>query len=218
MAIALGGDGTLLKVAAQVGRSATPILGVNMGRLGYLSSVMPDELPSAIDSLLSGDYTIEQHSVIEAEGQTALNEIAILKRDTAAMISIRVTINGEYVASYQADGLIVATPTGSTAYNLSNGGPIIAAGTDALCLTPVAPHSMTLRPIVVDGNAEIALSVESRSQNFLLAVDGRSTTMKQGTTITVRKAAHTVNMVKLQGKSYFDTLREKMMWGADIRA
>ncbi len=216
----VGGDGTFLKAASEVGALGKPIVGVNKGRLGYLADLAPNELASAVEDLRAGRYHIECHTVIEAVGfGCALNEVAILKRDTAAMISVRVSIDNEYVATYQADGLILSTPTGSTAYNLSNGGPIIVPSADALCLTPVAPHSLTCRPIVINGDSELKLEVESRSQHYLLALDGKSTSLRvcESASLLIRKADYCVNIVKFEGRSYYKTLREKLMWGVDSR-
>lgn len=224
-AISVGGDGTFLKTAACVGAKQTPIIGVNTGRLGFLADVLPGDTDTALDAIFEGRYTIESHSVIQAEAcgkqfhgcPYALNEIAVLKRDNASMISIRVRVDGEYLVTYQADGLIVATPTGSTAYSLSNGGPIMMPRTNTLCLTPVAPHSLNIRPIVISDASSVELSVRSRSHNILLAFDGRSCTLTEGTTITISKASYTTNIVKRSGRSYFASLHEKMMWGADLR-
>ena len=209
--ISMGGDGTLLRV--------------NMGRLGFLADIVPTEAESALDSLYRGDYTLENHSVIcvEADGKPlpavshALNDIAVLKRDNASMISIRTSINGEYLVTYQADGLIVSTPTGSTAYSLSNGGPIIVPQTGILCLTPVAPHSLNIRPMVISDDSEITLTVESRNHNFLIAVDGQSAKCSEKTRLTIRKAPYNIKIVKRSSQKYFSTLRQKMMWGADTR-
>ncbi len=225
IAVSIGGDGTFLKTAMRIGSKRVPIMGVNMGRLGYLADVMPAELPDAADCLFDEQFSIERHSVLHVaiEGMDengagyALNDVAVLKRDTASMISIAVHIDDEYMATYRADGLIVSTPTGSTAYGLSNGGPIMAPTAKTLCLTAVAPHSLNLRPVVLGDAAVVKMKVESRSHNFLLAVDGRSTTLRQGSTVVVRKAPHAIEMVKLPGKRYFDTLRRKMMWAADTR-
>lgn len=224
-AVSMGGDGTFLRVATRVGVKGLPIIGINIGRLGFLSDTMPDDIEAAVDAIYNGDYRLENHSVIEvdADGETlgcsryALNDIAVLKRDTASMISIRASVDGEYVVTYQADGLIVSTPTGSTAYGLSNGGPIVVPGTDVLCLTPVAPHSLNIRSIVINGNSEVALTASSRSHNFLLAIDGRSVTLPEKVKIRIRKAAHNIKIVKLLNKHYYATLREKMMWGMDSR-
>ena len=223
--ISMGGDGTFLKAASRVGAKGTPILGVNIGRLGFLSDVLPSEIEQALEDLYRGDVKIVEHAVIQVEttGGTltgspfALNDIAVLKRDDASMISIRTHVDGEFLVTYQADGLIVSTPTGSTAYNLSNGGPIIIPQSGSLCITPVAPHSLNMRPIVLNDTAEITLQVESRSHNFLVAIDGRSERLTEGATLTIRRAHHTVHIVKHSGKRYFSTLREKLMWGADQR-
>ena len=223
--ISMGGDGTFLKAASRVGAKGTPIIGVNMGRLGFLADVLPGEVEAALDSLYAGECQIEEHVVIQVEAEggvlagnpIALNDIAVLKRDDASMISIRTQVDGEFLVNYQADGLIVTTSTGSTAYNLSNGGPIIIPQSSSLCLTPVAPHSLNIRPVVINDTAEITLDVESRSHNYLVAIDGRSERMTEGTRLVIRKAAHTIKIVKQRNQRYFSTLREKLMWGADQR-
>lgn len=223
--ISMGGDGTLLRAARYVGEKNIPIIGINIGRLGFLAGVLPTEIESTLNDIFLGKYDTETHSVIqvEADGMPlgdypfALNDIAILKRDNASMISIRTCINDEYLVTYQADGLIISTPTGSTAYSLSNGGPIIAPLTGTLCLTPVAPHSLNIRPIVIPDNATISLTVESRSHNFLIASDGMSEKCTEGTCLKIRKAPYNIYIIKRSGQRYFATLREKMMWGADKR-
>ncbi|MBS5297717.1 MAG: NAD kinase [Prevotella sp.] len=223
--ISMGGDGTFLKAASRVGAKGTPIIGVNMGRLGFLADVLPSEIESALDSLYAGECLIEEHAVIQvkAEGGIlagnpfALNDIAVLKRDDASMISIRTQVDGEFLVTYQADGLIVTTPTGSTAYNLSNGGPIIIPQSGSICLTPVAPHSLNIRPIVINDTAVITLDIESRSHNYLVAIDGRSERMTEETRLIIRKAPHAIKIVKQRNQRYFSTLREKLMWGADQR-
>lgn len=223
--VSVGGDGTFLRAASQVGSKGTPIIGVNTGRLGFLADVLPGEIETAFSEILCGNYCIENHSVIQvtAEGDPltgnpyALNDIAVLKRDNASMISVRTCVNGEYLVTYQADGLLISTPTGSTAYNLSNGGPIIVPNAHNLCITPVAPHSLNIRPIVVNDDCVVTLEVESRSRNFLVAVDGRSEKRLQGSALTIRKAPFDVRIVKRSNQRYFSTLREKMMWGADQR-
>ncbi len=224
-AVSLGGDGTFLRAAARVALRGTPLIGVNMGRLGFLADVLPTEVDEAFDCIYGGRYRIEDHSAlcVETEGASiggnpvALNDIAVLKRDNASMITIRASIDGEYLVTYQADGLIVATPTGSTAYSLSNGGPIIVPQTDIVCLTPVAPHSLNVRPIVIRDNCRIELEVESRSHNFLIAVDGRSEKLREGTRVIISKAPQPIHIVKRPGHRFFATLRSKMMWGADQR-
>lgn len=223
--ISLGGDGTFLRAASMVGDKQIPILGVNMGRLGFLADINANEIEYIIQALYEGEYSIETRAAIavETDGSKlqgyhcALNDVAILKRDNASMISIRATVNGDYLTTYQADGLVVSTPTGSTAYSLSVGGPIIVPGTCVFSMTAVAPHSLNIRPIVIPDNAEICLTVESRSHNFLVALDGRSENCSEGTRLTLRKAPYLVKVVKRAGQRYFHTLREKMMWGADQR-
>ena len=223
--ISMGGDGTLLEAANKVGDREIPILGVNMGRLGFLADVLPSEIETTLDHVLRGDHIIEDHTVIKLEtnGETiecnpfALNDIAVLKRDSASMISIRAYVNGDFLVNYQADGLIIATPTGSTAYSLSNGGPIIVPQSGSLCITPVAPHSLNIRPIVINDTSVIELEVCSRSHNFLVAVDGRSMKMAEETRLTIRKAPYTIKLIKLKSQRYFSTLHEKLMWGADTR-
>lgn len=227
-AVSIGGDGTFLKTAARVGALEVPILGVNAGRLGFLSDVMPQEASDAIDAIYAEKTSIERHVAIEAEvAETdgtvvlrelyALNDIALLKHDNASMISIRTYINGQYVTTYQADGVIVSTPTGSTAYNLSNGGPIMVPESGILCLTAVAPHSLSMRPLVLSDASEIELRVESRSRHYLIAVDGNSKNLPVGTTVNIRKAKHKVMVVRSLHTNYYQLLRSKLMWGADVR-
>ena len=223
--ISMGGDGTFLEAANKVGDREIPILGVNMGRLGFLADVLPSEIETTLDHVLRGDHIIEDHTVIKLEtnGETvecnpfALNDIAVLKRDSASMISIRAYVNGDFLVNYQADGLIIATPTGSTAYSLSNGGPIIVPQSGSLCNTPVAPHSLNIRPIVINDTSVIELEVCSRSHNFLVAIDGRSMKLTEGTRLTIRKADYMIKLVKLKNQRYFSTLHRKLMWGADSR-
>lgn len=223
--ISMGGDGTFLKAASRVAGRSVPIIGINMGRLGYLADIAPTEIERAIAMLYDGNYTTERHSVIEVSDDkgllhgcpNALNDIAVLKQDNASMITIHTKLNDENLVTYMADGLIVSTPTGSTAYSLSNGGPIIIPQTDVLCLTPVAPHSLNIRPIVIPATAEITIEVESRSHNFLVAIDGRSQKLPEGVRLTIRKAAYEVQSIKRKHHKYVGTLREKMMWGADSR-
>ncbi len=223
--ISMGGDGTFLKAAGRVGSKDIPILGINLGRLGFLADISPDDIEQCLEALFTDDYALQARALIqvEADGQPlgnpsfALNDVAILKRDTASMISIRACIDGQYLNTYQADGLVVSTPTGSTAYSLSNGGPIIVPGTKVFSMTAVAPHSLNVRPIVLPDSSIIELEVESRSHNFLVAIDGRSEKCKEGTKITLRRAPYDIKVVKRSGHRYFQSLREKMMWGADSR-
>lgn len=223
--VSMGGDGTFLKTASMVGEKQIPIIGVNTGRLGFLADINPPEIDPMVQAIYEGDYAIDTRTVlqVETDGQPlagcpfALNDVAILKRDVAAMITVRTTINGDYVTTYQADGLVISTPTGSTAYSLSVGGPIIVPGTHVFSVTAVAPHSLNVRPLVLSEDSEITLTVESRSHNFLVALDGRSENLPDSTRLTLRKAPYRVKVVKRAGQKYFHTLRDKMMWGADQR-
>lgn len=224
-AISMGGDGTLLKTASRVREKQIPIVGINMGRLGFLADVSAADVETCIDAIYRGDYSVEDRSLIRVETNgepingyaCALNDVAILKRDSASMISIRASINGEFLTTYQADGLIVSTPTGSTAYSMSNGGPIIVPRTGVILMTAVAPHSLNIRPIVIPDTAQVELTVSSRSHTFLVAIDGRSGKLPEGTTLRLTRAPYMVKVVKRSGTRYFSTLREKLMWGADVR-
>ena len=224
-AISIGGDGTFLGTAAKVGEAGIPILGINTGRLGFLADVSPEAICPSLEALCRGDYVVEKRRALQVEKigvesdffPFALNEVAVLKHDNSSLIEISTYIDNEYLTTYLADGLIVSTPTGSTAYSLSNGGPIIVPQTSTLCLTPVAPHSLNIRPIVLGDDSVVTLTVESRSHNFLIAIDGRSEKLTEATTLTIRKAPFTINIVKRNGRRYFASLREKMMWGVDGR-
>jgi len=223
--ISMGGDGTFLKAASRVADKHVPILGINMGRLGFLADIDARDVERTIQALYEGDYSTESRSVVRVETDglpltgydCALNDVAILKRDNASMITIHCTINGDYVCTYQSDGLVMTTPTGSTAYSLSNGGPIIVPGTHVFALTAVAPHSLSVRPIVISEDSEVQLTVESRTGQYLVALDGRSEPLPDSVRLTLRKAPYRVRVIKRAGTKYFHTLREKMMWGADQR-
>ena len=225
MVLSMGGDGTFLKAASYVGNKNIPILGINTGRLGFLADVSPEEMEETFEDIYKGNYKIEDRSVLQvtSEGQPlkgyacGLNEIAVLKRDSSSMIAIHTSINGAYLTTYQADGLVITTPTGSTAYSLSVGGPVIVPHSNTIAITPVAPHSLNVRPIVINDDWEITLDVESRSHNYLIAIDGRSETCREGTRLTIRKADYYIKVVKRPSHVFFHTLRDKMMWGADGR-
>ena len=225
MALSIGGDGTFLKAASYVGDKEIPILGINTGRLGFLADISPDQMEEAFNEIYQGMYLAEPRRVLKltCNGQVlkgnpyGLNEIAILKRDSSSMITIHAYINGELLNVYQADGLIITTPTGSTGYSLSVGGPILVPQSGTIGLTAVAPHSLNVRPIVIRDDWEITLDVESRSHNFLVAIDGRSETCREGTRLTIRRADYHIRIVKRCHHSFFNTLREKMMWGIDSR-
>jgi len=226
IACSMGGDGTMLRTAARVGDKETPIMGVNMGRLGFMANVRPDELEKAVDALYTGQYALDKRAIIQVEANgrplseypIAINDVAVLKRDTASMITIHTQVGDEHLTTYQADGVIVSTSTGSTAYSLSNGGPIIVPGSGVFCITAVAPHSLNMRPVVIPETREVSFEVESRSHGFLVAIDGRAEKLDVGTRVTLRRAPYSCYVVKRQDSTYFATLREKMMWGADTRA
>lgn len=223
--VSLGGDGTFLEAASRVGSKQIPILGINMGRMGFLADVTADEIDEAIEAIYNDAIEVEQRSVLHVEyslGQPgvrpyALNEVAILKHDNSSMIAIRVNIDGEYLSTYQADGLIINTPTGSTGYALSVGGPIISPTSNTLGLVPVAPHSLNVRPFTLCDDVEIELSVDSRSHQYLVAIDGRSESLSEDIRLKIRRAPYSILLLKRKGSSFFRTLRNKLMWGSDVR-
>ena len=226
LAVSMGGDGTFLRTAAAIGDRGIPILGINTGHLGFLADVTPERIPEALEMIYQGRSVVESHSVIAVSCNNdhplrtfpyALNEVALLKHDTSSLINIRTEINGDLLADYIADGLIISTPTGSTGYALSVGGPIIAPDSDAFCIAPFAPHSLNVRPFVVKDDVDIRLTVKSRSHRYLLSIDGRSESLSETIEIHLRRARHTVGVVKVEHLKFFDTLRDKMLWGADHR-
>ncbi len=224
--LSFGGDGTLLNTAHRVGRHETPILGVNIGRLGFLTAVEVGEAERAVRQIEAGAHTVEARTVLEVavtrDGRPlpaerprwALNDVVVAKSGSASMIDVRATVAGRHLNDYWADGLIVATPTGSTAYSLAAGGPLMAPGSGVIVLTPIAPHTLTTRPVVLPEGVEIALEVAIREHPFLLACDGQSELVKpEGVRITVRRADHAVHLVRLPGADYFETVRQKLSWG-----
>ena len=223
--ISIGGDGTFLGTAALVGESHIPILGINTGRLGFLADVSPENIDTALDALCCGSFITEERKVLMVETSGApygscpyaLNEVAVLKHDNSSLIEISTHINGQFLTTFLADGLIVCTPTGSTGYSLSVGGPILVPQSGTFCLSPVAPHSLSVRPVVVRDDVEIDLYIRSRSHNFMLALDGRSESLPEETKITIRRAPHTIKVIKIEHPNFFETLRDKLMWGADKR-
>lgn len=225
IAISFGGDGTLLRTASRIGRKPIPILGINAGRLGFLTTTSNENIDVILDKIHSGEYDTESRSLIEAVTKGgelsnypfALNEIAVMKHDSSSMMTLEATINGIDKITYQADGLIVATPSGSTGYSLSVGGPIISPEANVLVLTPIAPHSLSARPIVIDDNATVDIKVSSRSHNFLIAIDGRNESCDEDMTVTVRKAGYRQLIIRSKEHSFIQNLQEKLMWGADIR-
>jgi len=225
MVISLGGDGTFLQTAAWVGRQNIPILGINTGRLGFLADINTDDIEITLDEIFRREYTVEKRSVLELKSNPpfkgvynyALNEIAIVKRDTSSMITINACLNEEYLTNYLGDGLLIATPTGSTAYSMSVNGPIIIPQANNFVLSPIAPHSLNVRPLVIPEDFCIRLKVETRNHNFLVALDGRSEIYPSGSEFFIRKADFTVKLVKRYNQSFYETLRKKLLWGADAR-
>jgi NAD+ kinase len=223
--ISLGGDGTLLETIDLVKKSGVPLLGVNTGRLGFLASVNTNDLKKSIQLLLKEKFTLDKRELIEISGcnncfgevNYALNEFTIHKKDISAMINIDTYIDGVFLNSYFADGLIVATPTGSTAYSLSCGGPIMIPDSDNFIITPIAPHNLTVRPIVISNNKQISFKVSGRSDNFNISLDSRNAQVPTGSEITIKKADFRLNLIALEGQHFFTTLRNKMMWGIDKR-
>ena len=224
-AISLGGDGTFLNTAARVGEKEIPIIGINTGRLGFLAEVLPKDFEKLIESLRRGDYFIEHRSLLRVCDNAnqlniypyALNEVAILKHDNSSMISIRALVDGHYLTNYQADGLLISTPTGSTGYSLSVGGPIISPTSPCIALTPVAPHSLNVRPIILNDDITIRLQVKSRNHNFLTSIDGRSQNLDDHVELMIRRAPYRIHLVKRSNSHFFDTLRNKLLWGDDKR-
>ncbi|SBW04137.1 NAD kinase [uncultured Dysgonomonas sp.] len=225
LVISIGGDGTFLRTASIIGKKNIPILGINAGRLGFLADVGEKDLEATFADVFSGNYRIEHRSQLQLSTEHkdylgfnyALNEIAILKQDTASMITVHAYINEEYLTSYEADGLIVATPTGSTAYSLSVGGPVMTPTAANIVIAAVAPHSLSNRPLVVTDDCVLTLEVESRNKNFLISLDGRSNIFTTGTKLVIKKADFTLRVIKRKENTFYNTLRNKLMWGVDPR-
>jgi len=223
--LSLGGDGTMLKAAAQACEARVPLLGINLGRLGFLSSVEKMHVNQAIDKLAAGQYIIEERSMLAVTGNKplfgdqpyALNDFTLHKRDTSSMISIHTFIDDEFLNTYWADGLIVATPTGSTGYSLACGGPIIFPGSRSFVITPIAPHNLNMRPLVIRDDVRISFAIEGRAENFLCTMDSRYESITDEYKITIHKAAYTTRLVVLEGMRYMATMREKLLWGLDKR-
>lgn len=221
----LGGDGTLLKSFLMTQKSSIPLVGINSGRLGFLSDISRDEIETALDDIIAGNIIIDERTVLELEiinndhsdFHYALNEITVTKLDSSSMITIHTYINDEFLNTYWADGLIVATPTGSTAYSLSVGGPILTPDSQNFVISPIAPHHLTVRPIVVPDHHSITLMVEGRGLHFLTSVDSQSEAIYFSVLLKIRKAPFNVKTIRLKDHSFFTTLRNKLMWGVDKR-
>ncbi|MGB7841519.1 MAG: NAD kinase [Salinimicrobium sp.] len=225
--ISVGGDGTILKAVNFVRDHNTPIIGINTGRLGFLATVDKEEIRSTIKKMLKGEYTISERSLLcirtEPEDKIlcndnfALNEIAVNRKNTTSMITIDTWLDKEYVTAYWADGLIVSTPTGSTGYSLSCGGPIITPSTKALAITPIAPHNLNARPLIIKDNTTIKLKVSGREDDYLVSMDSRITSLKNNTTVIIKKAPFKLKMVEFAGDTFLKALRKKLLWGEDKR-
>jgi NAD+ kinase len=224
--ISIGGDGTILRAATFVRDSGIPILGVNAGRLGFLAKVQKENIGAFLQIVLEKKYTISERSLLtidcspnnaEIDINFAMNEVAVSRKDTTSMITIETFLNGEYLNSYWADGLIIATPTGSTGYSLSCGGPILTPEVKGLVVTPIAPHNLNARPLVIPDNIEITLKVSGREEQYLVSLDSRITSVNNNSVIKIKKTPFNINMVEIPEETFFKTLRTKLLWGEDKR-
>jgi len=223
--LSIGGDGTMLDTVTIVQDTGIPVLGINTGRLGFLTGISFENIPHAVEELNKGHFALDKRALLKLEtnrtifGETnyALNELTIHKKDSSSMIKIHTYLNGEYLTTYWSDGLIIATPTGSTGYSLSCGGPIVAPQSENFLITPIAPHNLNVRPIVVSDKNVISLEVEGRSNYFLASLDSRSVTIDSTIQFAVRKEEFTFNIVRIDNQNFLGTLRNKLMWGLDSR-
>lgn len=221
----VGGDGTFLQSVLHIRNFSIPVIGVNSGRLGFLADISEDQVKEALKNIFSNKYKVIERSMLEVsfsdrmniDFNIALNEMTVIKTDNSSMLNIAAYLDGEFLNNYWADGLIIATPTGSTAYSLSVGGPILTPDSENFIITPLAPHNLTIRPIVVPDNSEILLKVEGRGSNFLTSLDSRSVAVEFSTTVKIRKAANKLKTLQLPYQPFFYTLRHKLMWGIDRR-
>lgn len=227
MFVSFGGDGTILRAITYVGDLGIPVVGVNTGRLGFLSTFKKEEVRRMVREFISGAYTLVERSLVELHADFeipefgdlnfALNEITVSRKDTTSMITVETHLNNEYLTSYWADGLIVSTPTGSTGYSLSCGGPVITPGARSLVITPIAPHNLNARPLVISDDTTIRLKVSGREDNHLVSLDSRIATLENGREITIKKAGFTVKMIEYASESFLKTIRNKLLWGQDRR-
>jgi len=224
--ISVGGDGTMLRAATLIKDSNIPIIGINTGRLGFLATVQKDNLEQAITQLLAGNYSIIKRSLLEVttdkahtkiQVNFALNEVSVSRKNTMSMIMIDTHLNNQFLNTYWADGLIIATPTGSTGYSLSCNGPIITPQVEALTITPIAPHNLSIRPLVIRDDTEITLTINSREEEFLLSMDSRVISLSADTKVTIRKTRFQLQMIEFENQGFLKTLREKLLWGKDTR-
>lgn len=223
--VCLGGDGTILETVALVRKSGIPVLGVNTGRLGFLASVSKDDIEKAVTLLIQEKFSLDKRELLEIVGgekqfddvNYALNEFTIHKKDSSAMINIDTYVDGVFLNSYFADGLIISTPTGSTAYSLSCGGPIMMPDSDNFILTPIASHNLNVRPIVISNNKTLSFKVAGRNESFNVSLDSRGTQIVSGSEISIKKADFRFNLITFEGQHFFETLRNKLLWGLDRR-
>ncbi len=223
--LSLGGDGTFLETLTYIRNTGIPILGINTGRLGFLANVAKNEIKDAIEAVMHKNFSIEQRALLSVTAPNnlfgdvnyALNELTIFKKDSSSMITIHTYINGDYLNSYFADGLIIATPTGSTAYSLSCGGPLVMPGSQNFVITPIAPHNLNVRPLVISDNNVIKLKVEGRSSHYLASLDSRNEIIDSSIELTLKKADFYLNLIKLENQNFFNTIRNKLLWGLDKR-
>ena len=225
--ISIGGDGSMLQAITKVGHTDIPILGINTGRLGFLTSLQKESINQGLKQLFNKEYTLVERSLLEvhlshkdesiADFRYALNEVSISRKNSASMISVHTKVNDQALATYWADGLIVATPTGSTGYSLSSGGPVMSPKTAAIVLTPIAPHNLNIRPLILPDDAKVSACVEGREEEHLLSLDSRIVSLPQNTKIHIEKAPFTIKTIQWEENAFFKTLQEKLYWGLDKR-
>jgi len=225
--VSIGGDGTILRATTYVGNLDVPIVGINTGRLGFLATIQPNQIKEAFEQIINNKHKISERTLLSvktnpdhedlAKNNFALNEIAVSRKNTTSMITVHTKLNGEYLTSYWSDGLIISTPTGSTGYSLSCGGPVITPNANNLVITPIAPHNLNARPFVIPDDTEIELRVNGREDYYLMSLDSRIVTLHNSTIITIKKADFKIKMVELLHESFIDTLRKKLLWGEDKR-
>ncbi len=225
--LSIGGDGTLLKSVTYVRDLGIPIIGINTGRLGFLATIQKEEITKSLSQILNGNYFISERSLLSISTSPkideitplnfALNEVAVNRKNTTSMIKIETEVNGKHLTSYWSDGLIISTPTGSTGYSLSCGGPVIEPNTNSFVITPIAPHNLNARPLVIPDNYTVTLKVSGRGKSHLVSLDSRIATIKNNTTITINKASFRIKLVQLSEDSFIKTLRKKLLWGEDKR-
>ncbi len=223
--LSLGGDGTLLESVTYIGKAETPILGINTGRLGFLATISREDVEKSLDELLNNNFTIDSRSLLRLVSTPklfgnlnfALNDFTIMKKDTSSMITVHVHVDGELLNSYWSDGIIVSTPTGSTGYSLSCGGPLVHPKSESFVITAVSPHNLGTRPIVLADDAELSFHIEGRSKKYLISLDSRFETVDESVKLKIKKEKFRVTLIRLSSQNYFNTLRQKLNWGVDIR-